>query len=124
MTRSPHCSLMHHCRTVSDDEIILMNQSRKLYAAWTEFCKNLPENQRQEMTDEIPSIKYLFKTVDEASKSWNDKSESKTTGKLSKVFRNLCRNFQDHSTLLSMVPKDDKYICLLTGALAAIAQVS
>lgn len=74
--------------------------------------------------DEIPSLKQLVQCVEKASQTWQEKREGKSTGRLKQGFANLCQSFQDHRSLLAVVPKDDKYVCLLTGSLSAIAQVS
>jgi hypothetical protein len=76
------------------------------------------------MTNGIPSLRFLFQTVDTASKIWQEDRESKKTGRVKQIFTNLCKNFNDHKALLSVIPSDDKYVCLLSGSLAAIAQVS
>ncbi|KAI4167237.1 MAG: hypothetical protein LQ343_007373 [Gyalolechia ehrenbergii] len=107
---------------VPDEEAVLLSQSRKLYAAWAKFCNQLPEDQRQDNSDNIPSLNHLFQSVDKASKTWQEKREGKASGRLKHIFARLCNDFKDHSKLVSIVPREDKYVCLLTGSLSAIAQ--
>ena len=76
------------------------------------------------MADGIPNLRFLFQAVDKASKTWQEDRANKKTGRLKQIFSNLCKNFNDHKTLLSVIPTDDKYVCLFSGSLAAIAQVS
>ena len=109
--------------SIPNDEIILLEQSRKLYESWNKFRKVLPNDQRQDLDKQPPNMRYLFDSVQAASKTWQQERNSKRSGRLKKIFADLCRNCRDHSTLLSVIPSDDKYICLLTGSLAAIAQV-
>lgn len=45
-------------------------------------------------------------------------------GKLKSKFHGLCETCHDHSSLLSIIPKDDKYVTLLMGSLSAIAQAT
>ncbi|KAL8649651.1 MAG: hypothetical protein Q9210_004275 [Variospora velana] len=111
-------------QSVPDDEVLLLSQSRKLYAAWANFRQRLPDDQRQELAGEVPSLQYLFRSVEKASESWQEERDGKTSGRLKQVFARLCNNFKDHSTLLLVLPKEDKYVCLLTGSLSAIAQAS
>ncbi|KAI4145955.1 MAG: hypothetical protein LQ341_002229 [Variospora aurantia] len=111
-------------QSVPDDEVLLLSQSRKLYAAWANFRQRLPDDQRQELAGEVPNLQYLFRSVEKASESWQEERDGKTSGRLKQVFAGLCNNFKDHSTLLSVLPKEDKYVCLLTGSLSAIAQAS
>ncbi|KAL8988504.1 MAG: hypothetical protein Q9177_002433 [Variospora cf. flavescens] len=70
------------------------------------------QRQRQELAGEVPSLQYLFRSVEKAS------------GRLKQVFARLCNNFKDLSTLPSVLPKEDKYVCLVTGSLSAIARAS
>ena len=109
--------------SIPKEEADLLNQSRKLYTAWTKFCQQLPEEQRKELAGEAPSLRLLFSSVKKASMTWHDNTEKKNTGRLKQIFANLCNNVKDHSTLLSVIPSGDKYVCLITGSLSAIAQV-
>ncbi|KAL8707334.1 MAG: hypothetical protein Q9220_007624 [cf. Caloplaca sp. 1 TL-2023] len=105
-----------------EEEAVLLQQSRKLYAAWQKFCHRLPESQRVD-ENSVPSITTLFRSVEEASQTWQDERKSRRLGKLKQIFTTLCSCFKDHSNLLSIVPTNDKYICLLTGSLSTIASV-
>ncbi|KAF5692734.1 hypothetical protein FDENT_2609 [Fusarium denticulatum] len=67
---------------------------------------------------------FLVAAVTKASATWlSDREESKL-GKLKSKFRGLCETCHDHSSLLAIIPKDDKYVTLLTGSLSAIAQAT
>jgi hypothetical protein len=70
------------------------------------------------MADGIPNL-LLIKL-----RRHSRKTEQIKTGRVKQIFSNLCENFNDHKTLLSVIPTNDKYVCLFTGSLAAIAQVS
>lgn len=106
------------------EEAFLLEQSRKLYAAWTKFCSRLPENQRQDISKDVPSLKRLRDSVKEASESWQEERKGTKSGRLKDKFSSLCNTIEHHSTLLSVIPTNDKYVCLLTGSFSAIAQVS
>ncbi|KAM5522304.1 phytanoyl- dioxygenase family protein [Fusarium oxysporum f. sp. phaseoli] len=71
-----------------------------------------------------PDISYLVATVNEASATWQSDREESKLGKLKTKFHSLCETCHDHSSSLAIVPKDDKYITLLTGSLSAIAQAT
>ena len=103
--------------------MFLLEQSRKLYAAWTKFCNRLPENRGQSISKDVPSLKQLHESVKRASDSWQEDRKNTKIGRLKDKFSNICRSINDHSALLSMIPSNDKYICLLTGSVSAIAQV-
>jgi hypothetical protein len=62
--------------------------------------------------------------VSKASASWQWGRDDSKLGKLKSKFQGLCKTFTSHSTLLSVFPKDDKYVTLLTGSLSAIAQAT
>jgi len=100
-----------------------LEQSRKLYAAWDKFLQGLPKEQRQDLVGKPPNLRYLYNAVEKASNTWQDDREGQKRGRLKQVFSDLCGSFRDHSNLLKVIPSDDKYICLLTGSLSAIAQV-
>ncbi|KAF5249411.1 hypothetical protein FANTH_5292 [Fusarium anthophilum] len=110
---------------VSDEEVVLFEQSRRLYAAWDKFRHDLPEDQQMKLEpDDRPDVNYLFATVNKASETWKlDRDESKL-GKLKSKFHSICQTCRDHSSLLAIIPKDDKYVSLLTGSLSAIVQAT
>ncbi|OOQ85138.1 hypothetical protein PEBR_27005 [Penicillium brasilianum] len=111
--------------SVPDDEAVLLQQSQRLYAAWSKFRGNLPRDQQLELGDRNrPDIKFLVATVSKASASWQSGRDDSKLGKLKSKFQGLCKTFTSHSALLSVFPKDDKYVTLLTGSLSAIAQAT
>lgn len=112
-------------RGVQDEEAVLLDQSRRLYFAWNQFQNSLPKDQRVRLGyHDRPDIKYLLETVSKASATWQIDREKTKSGRLKDKFSNLCETCKNHSTLLSVFPKDDKYVTLLTGSLSAIAQAS
>jgi hypothetical protein len=113
-----------HDSTVPDEEIFLMDQSRKLYSAWSRFCKQLPDGQKAGLLTEPPSLSQLYQSVQKATSSWQEAREKSRTGRLKSVFSNFCQVMEDHSHMLSVVPVNDRYASLLTGSVTAIAQVS
>lgn len=110
-------------RLVPDEEIQLLEKSRALFLAWERFQQQLPPDQRQNVREQPPSLKFLFETVQKASATWKDKYLGTKHGRLKRVFTRMCKVFNDHSQLMAIIPSDDKYICLLTGSLSAIALV-
>ncbi|KAI1034254.1 hypothetical protein LB503_012552 [Fusarium chuoi] len=110
---------------VPDEEAVLFEQSRRLYAAWDKFRRDLPIDQQMQLEGrDRPDINYLVAAVSKASATWqSDRDESKL-GKLKSKFQGLCETCHDHSSLLAIIPKDDKYVTLLTGSLSAIAQAT
>lgn len=110
---------------VQDDHVVLLDQSRRLYAAWVKFRKGLPQHQHVEKDSAWrPDIKFLMETVSRAASTWQEDRERSKTGKLKEKFFKLCDNCKNHSKLLSVVPSNDKYISLFTGSLSAIAEAS
>ncbi|KAF3401079.1 hypothetical protein DPV78_004951 [Talaromyces pinophilus] len=113
------------CTLLQDDHVVLLDQSRRLYAAWIKFRKSLPQDQNMEVdSSHRPDIKYLIDTVSKAASTWQEDREQSTSGKLKAKFVKLCENCKNHSKLLSVIPSHDKYISLLSGSLSAIAQAS
>ncbi|KAG5810549.1 hypothetical protein H9Q74_004946 [Fusarium xylarioides] len=112
-------------RCVPDEEVVLFEQTRRLYAAWDKFRCDLPQDQQMQLEGrDRPEINYLVAVVSKASATWQtDRDESKL-GKLKSKFHSLCETCHDHSSLLAIIPKDDKYVTLLTGSLSAIAQAT
>ncbi|KAJ4051261.1 hypothetical protein NW756_003589 [Fusarium oxysporum] len=110
---------------VPDEEAGLFEQSRRLYAAWDKFRRDLPKDQQMQLEGrDRPDITYLVATVNKASATWQSDREESKLGKLKSKFHSLCETCHDHSSLLAIVPKDDKYVTLLTGSLSAIAQAT
>ncbi|KAI1131428.1 hypothetical protein F5Y10DRAFT_233646 [Nemania abortiva] len=110
--------------TVQDEEAILLDQSRRLYQAWTSFCKRLPDKQRKEASEQVPTLRLLYESVSQASTTWKEKREGTKSGRLKRIFTRLCENVESHSNLVSMLPTENSYVTLLTGSLTAIAQAS
>ncbi|KAF5973951.1 hypothetical protein FBULB1_8020 [Fusarium bulbicola] len=110
---------------VSDEEVVLFEQSRRLYAAWDKFRHDLPKDQQTKLEpNDRPDLNYLLATVAKASESWKlDRDESKL-GKLKSKFHSICQSCRENSSLLAIIPKDDKYITLLTGSISLIAQAT
>ncbi|ENH67225.1 hypothetical protein FOC1_g10007000 [Fusarium oxysporum f. sp. cubense race 1] len=110
---------------IPDEEVVLFEQSRRLYAAWDKFRRDLPKDQQMQLEGrDRPDINYLVATVTKASATWQSDREESKLGKLKSKFHSLCETCHDHSSLLAIVPKDDKYVTLLTGSLSAIAQAT
>ncbi|KAH9904446.1 hypothetical protein F4778DRAFT_62818 [Xylariomycetidae sp. FL2044] len=110
--------------SMPDEEAVLLKQSQVLYQAWTKFCKQLPQEQRRDLSDKKPSIKFLYESIAKASVTWNNDRGGTTSGHLKSVFTKLCNTVDSHSNLVSMLPTNDKYVTLLTGSLSAVAQAS
>ncbi|KAF5629627.1 uncharacterized protein FTJAE_8508 [Fusarium tjaetaba] len=110
---------------VPDEEVVLIEQSRRLYAAWDKFRCDLPQGQQIQLEpNDRPEVNYLFATVTKASATWQfDRDESKL-GKLKSKFHSICQTCHDHSSLLAIVPRDDKYVTLLTGSISVIVQAT
>ena len=108
-----------------DEEATLLHQSRRLHAAWSKFRRNLPEDQQMQLGDhERPDIQFLVATVTKASATWQSGREASTVGKVKSKFQRLCDICENHSSLLAIIPKDEKYVSLLTGSLSAIVQAT
>ncbi|KGO51324.1 hypothetical protein PEX2_008910 [Penicillium expansum] len=111
--------------SVPDEEAVLLQQSQRLYAAWNKFRSDLPRDQHLELGDwDRPDINFLVATVSKASATWQSGRDESKLGRLKSKFQGLCNTCLSHSTLLSVIPKDDKYVTLLTGSLSAIAQAT
>lgn len=107
---------------VPDEEVMLRDQSCRLYEAWTLFCKKLPTEQQKGILTERPSIKYLYDSVSDAAATWEE-NRNTGSGKIKKVFTHVCDVLNTHSNLVSIFPTDDKYVRLVTGSISAIARV-
>ncbi|KAJ5452461.1 hypothetical protein N7445_000644 [Penicillium cf. griseofulvum] len=111
--------------SVPDEEAILLQQSQRLYAAWSKFRSGLSKNSQLEAGDwDRPDINFLVATVTKASATWQSGRDESKLGRLKSKFQGLCKTCSSHSALLSVIPKDDKYVTLLTGSLSAIAQAT
>lgn len=108
---------------IPDEEAVLLAQSQRLYSAWEAFCKNLPRDQREVLSQQKPSLRLLHDTIDKAAKTWQEKRDGTKVGKVKKAFTRLSEHFEAHSNLVSMFPTDEKYMSLLTGSLTAMASV-
>ncbi|GAP93425.1 hypothetical protein SAMD00023353_10300130 [Rosellinia necatrix] len=109
---------------VPDEEVLLRDQSCRLYKAWNSFCQRLPDDQQKAASDEVPSLKLLHKSVSQAANTWKEERENTKIGRAKRIFTRLCENFDSHSNLISILPNNNTYVTLLTGSLTAIAQAS
>lgn len=83
----------------------------------------LPESERQSVRNSIPDLPEVHNAVRSAMLTWQEKRDSTKLGKVKKVFEKVYQSCDDHSSLLSIIPNDDKYVSLIAGSLTAIAKV-
>lgn len=77
---------------LEDDHAVLLDQSRRLYAAWIKFRKSLPQRQDTEKDlSQRPDIRYLIDTVSKAASTWQEDWENSKNGKLKEKFFKLCK---------------------------------
>lgn len=108
---------------MTDEEEILIVQSRKLFAAWDKFQKALPKEQRKDVTSK-PDLKVLFGAVQTSSKTWQQQSKNTKRGKVKSAFGGLCQHLQDHQSILNLIPNQSEYFSLLCGSLTTVILVS
>lgn len=111
------------CSGVPDEEQLLLEQSGALAHAWEKFNRQLPEDRRDFVRNQPPSLTAVHDAIRKASVTWQSKRSDSRLGKLKKVFANVCESCSDHSDLLAVIPSGDKYVSLVTGSLSAIGKV-
>lgn len=119
-----HPHILTSRSNVPSEEDHLLRCSRALAKAWEKFQKELPKHQQNAMHDRPPSLEVLFDAVRDANTSWKTSRRGTRWGKVKSSFARLSASADDHSQLLEMLPKNDKYMCLITGALTVIAQAA
>jgi hypothetical protein len=101
--------------------------SRRLVQAWQRFAgklnKKLPPGQQIDLS-QPPNFMTLQKAVEDAQRSWKKHREETSMGRFHGALANLTQSFDDYKDLLGIIPADDRYICLLTGTLSALAKVA
>lgn len=105
----------------------LDKECKSLLEAWSNFekklCKNLPKAERQHFRQLPPSIAALREAVGKAKQQYDDKRDTTRGGKLEKGFGTVCRNLDNHKDLLAFIPKNDKYVSLITGCATTVVKV-
>lgn len=96
----------------------------RLQAAWTAVQKDLPKDHRLDLDGVQPDLSKIIDAVQDAATELNRKSKTTTGGKLRSKLRGVCEQIHSHSNVLSVLPKEDKYICLFTGSLSTVMRVS
>lgn len=111
--------------TDSSEERLLHEKSQKLLEAWRKFVRKLNEklpSDQQMAIDQTPRFDLLQKAVHDAQSSLRAKREGTIAGRSHGRLANVVQSFDDYKDLLGVIPSDDKYVCLLTGALSAFAK--
>ncbi|KAI1325753.1 hypothetical protein F5Y16DRAFT_401083 [Xylariaceae sp. FL0255] len=94
-----YASVLNVTNVVPAEEVLLREQSRRLYEAWSRFCKKLPGEEQKAVFDP-PSIKFLHATVSRAAESWNDQRNETRTGRAKKIFtRAIEQRMKKHAEL-------------------------
>jgi hypothetical protein len=99
------------------------DQSCALAVAWENFVSKLPKDQQEDVRSRPPSLSSVHNAVQSASRLWQDKRDNTKRGKLKNMFARVAKSCDDHSDLLSIIPKDDKYVSLIAGSLSSIVKV-
>jgi hypothetical protein len=101
----------------------LVEQSCALAAAWESFVSKLPKDQREDVRSMPPSLSSVHNAVQSATLLWRDKRDNTKRGKLKNMLAQVTKSCDNHSDLLSIIPKDDKYVSLIAGSLNSIVKV-
>jgi hypothetical protein len=70
-----------------------------------------------------PSLSSVHNAVQSATLLWRDKRDNTKRGKLKNMLAQVTKSCDNHSDLLSIIPKDDKYVSLIAGSLNSIVKV-
>jgi hypothetical protein len=70
-----------------------------------------------------PSLSSVHNAVQSATLLWRDKRDNTKKGKLKNMIAQVAKSCDNHSDLLSIIPKDDKYVSLIAGSLTSIVKV-
>jgi hypothetical protein len=70
-----------------------------------------------------PSLSSVHNAVQSATLLWRDKRDNTRRGKLKNMLAQVTKSCDNHSDLLSIIPKDDKYVSLIAGSLSSIVKV-
>jgi hypothetical protein len=70
-----------------------------------------------------PSLSSVHNAVQSATLLWRDKRDNTRRGKLKNMLAQVTKSCDNHSDLLSIIPKDDKYVSLIAGSLNSIVKV-
>lgn len=54
---------------------------------------------------------------------WDKKRQKGWRGKAASNFHKFCESLDSHSNVLKMLPQNNEYVCIFSGALSTIIQV-
>ena len=94
---------------------------RRVLLAWLKFQKGLPEQESINIRDKPPTFALLSATVEAAQTSLEEKRASST---IKARFRKICSSINDYEDLAKVIPSNDKYVSIVTGAVGALIKVS
>lgn len=67
-------------------------------------------------------MSVLFDAVATAQTTWQDNRDGSKFGKVKKAFARVVRSVDDHSELLAVLPKNDKYVSIVAGTLSSVVK--
>ncbi|GAB1312438.1 Exocyst complex component Sec10 [Madurella fahalii] len=109
----------------TDHALLRLDRAKQGIAKrWKAFNTEHADLQLDEMFNEDqdpPRIGGLLRAAQDAEAAWEHKKGS-GVGKIKSAIENFMNTMDNHSYLFSIVPRDDKYTCLITGVLTSITK--
>ena len=70
-----------------------------------------------------PTMSGAAAAIQQVMTLWNKKKQKGPQGKMDKYFHKICGSLDSHSNMLGMLPQNNQYVSIFTGALTTIVQV-
>jgi hypothetical protein len=95
---------------------------QELLQAWQKFEGAQGKGLRPSPDGQLPSLKMVWQAI-QSHQAAMDRKRDTFRGRAEAKFRQICGGINDHSNILQVFPKDDKYFCLFAGSLITIVTV-
>ncbi|KAL3421223.1 phytanoyl- dioxygenase family protein [Phlyctema vagabunda] len=107
---------------INNDPItaVLQTEARNLSRSWLKFRRSLPEDQRDDIEGQVPSVEGLIQMVTRYTSSREEEKAKSKRGRFMKHFSSVCSTIQSHQVMLDVLPSGSEYVSILTGALKTI----
>lgn len=97
---------------------------KDLCQAWSEFHDKLPSGEKARFEDRAPTFDDVVEVMTQVQARWDKERKRGGFGAIRDRYRRCCRSIKSHETMLKILPDGNEYVCIFSGVLKSIVQVS
>ena len=118
----PSANTDHNRRKTATEAVAI--EANKLRNKWLVFYENCSGEDQLDLECFDPNMEGVVTAIELAVTDWNKKRQKGWRGKATSNFHKVCGTIDSHSNALKMLPSNNDYVSIFSGALTTIIQVS